>query len=168
MTDTTLVELSRRRQRASLPGALARRLVLARLEGLAQGHLVLHEGPERLRFGNAAEPAIEVRVHDPAFYAEIAFGGSVGAGEAYMLGHWSAHDLTGLLRLLLRNREAMDSLEGGLARLGAPLRTAAHWLHRNTREGSRRNISAHYDIGNDFFELFLDPTMMYSCAVYER
>jgi cyclopropane-fatty-acyl-phospholipid synthase len=168
MTDTTLVELSRRRPRPGLLGALARRLVLGRLEGLAHGHLVLREGADLLRFGNPAEPAVELRVHDAAFYAEIAFGGSVGAGEAYMLGQWSSPDLAGLLRLLLRNREAMDSLEGGLARLGAPLRTAAHRLHRNTREGSRRNISAHYDIGNDFYRLFLDETMMYSCALFER
>ena len=84
------------------------------------------------------------------------------------MGHWSADDLVGVLRLLLRNREAMDSLETGLAALGAPLRAAAHWLHRNTRSGSRRNISAHYDIGNDFYRLFLDETMMYSCALFER
>jgi cyclopropane-fatty-acyl-phospholipid synthase len=72
------------------------------------------------------------------------------------------------MRLLLRNRGALDAMEGGLARLSAPLRVAAHWLHRNTRAGSRRNISAHYDIGNDFYKLFLDDTMMYSCALFER
>ena len=85
-----------------------------------------------------------------------------------MLGHWSTPDLTGLLRLLLLNRTALDSLEGGLARLSAPLRLVAHWLHANTRAGSRRNISAHYDLGNDFFRLMLDETMMYSCALFER
>jgi len=85
-----------------------------------------------------------------------------------MLGHWRSDDLTGLMRLMLRNRDALDAMETGLARLSAPLRTAAHWLHRNTRAGSRRNISAHYDLGNDFFRLFLDETMMYSCALFER
>jgi len=92
----------------------------------------------------------------------------VGAAESYMLGHWTTSDLTGLLRLMLANRAALDSLEGGLAKVSAPLRLLAHWLHRNTRAGSRRNISAHYDLGNDFFRLMLDETMMYSCALFER
>jgi cyclopropane-fatty-acyl-phospholipid synthase len=85
-----------------------------------------------------------------------------------MLGHWQADDLTALMRLLLRNRQALDAMETGLALISRPLRVAAHWLHRNTRAGSRRNISAHYDLGNDFFALFLDETMMYSCALFER
>jgi cyclopropane-fatty-acyl-phospholipid synthase len=85
-----------------------------------------------------------------------------------MLGPWSAADLTGVMRLLLRNREALDAMEGGLSRLSAPLRLAAHWLHRETRAGSRRNIAAHYDLGNEFFRLFLDETMMYSCAIFEH
>jgi cyclopropane-fatty-acyl-phospholipid synthase len=107
-------------------------------------------------------------VLDPAFYADIAFGGSVGAGESYMLGHWRTDDLTSLMRLMLRNRAALDAMDAGLARVSAPLRQAAHWLHRNTRAGSRRNISAHYDLGNEFFRLMLDETMMYSCALFER
>jgi cyclopropane-fatty-acyl-phospholipid synthase len=85
-----------------------------------------------------------------------------------MLGHWQTDDLTALMRLLLRNRPALDGMEKGLARVSAPLRIAAHWLHRNTRAGSRCNISAHYDLGNDFFRLFLDETLMYSCALFER
>jgi len=167
MNDPTLIELSRQRARRRPLGRLARRLVFERLAGLVQGSLVLREGAETLRFGSGT-PEAEVRVRDAAFYAEVAFGGSVGAGESYMLGHWTSPDLTAVLRLLLRNRSALDALEGGLARLAAPLRLAAHWLHRNTRAGSRRNISAHYDIGNDFYRLFLDETMMYSCALFER
>jgi cyclopropane-fatty-acyl-phospholipid synthase len=107
-------------------------------------------------------------VHDPRFWAEVAWGGSVGAGEAYMLGYWSADDLTALLRILAVNEDVMDGLEGGLALASAPLRRLLHWRARNTREGSRRNIAAHYDLGNAFFALFLDPTMMYSSALFER
>lgn len=167
MNDTTLVHLSRSRARGRSLAGIARRLVFARLEALSQGTLVLREGAETLRFGSGG-PEVEVQVRDPAFYAELAFGGSVGAGESYVLGHWSASDLSAVMRLLLRNRGAMDAMEGGFARLAGPLRVAAHWLHRNTRAGSRRNISAHYDIGNDFYRLFLDETMMYSCALFER
>jgi cyclopropane-fatty-acyl-phospholipid synthase len=109
-----------------------------------------------------------VHVFDPAFYADVAVGGAVGAGESYVLGRWGSSDLTAALRILARNRAAMDSLETGLARWARPLRRAAHALRLNTRDGSRRNISAHYDLGNEFFGTFLDETLMYSCALFER
>lgn len=169
MTDTTLIELSRNAPRANPLGALARRLVFARLATLRAGLLRIREGHEVHEFGSPGTGSdAMVTVLDPAFYSEIAFGGSVGAGESYMLGHWQADDLTALMRLLLRNRHALDAMETGLALISGPLRVAAHWLHRNTRSGSRRNIAAHYDLGNDFFRLFLDETMMYSCALFER
>ena len=169
MADTTLIELSRSAPRVNPLGALARRLVFARVATLSAGLLRIREGHEVHEFG-ARSTGVDatITVLDPAFYAEIAFGGSVGAGESYMLGHWQADDLTALMRLLLRNRHALDAMETGLALISGPLRVAAHWLHRNTRSGSRRNISAHYDLGNDFFRLFLDETMMYSCALFER
>jgi cyclopropane-fatty-acyl-phospholipid synthase len=166
--DPTLVELSRARPR---PGALAawgRRLVHGRLRGLQGGRLILQEPQGAFAFGDGNGDAVRLTVRDPAFYAEVAFGGSIGAGESYMLGHWRADDLVALVRLLLRDRGLLDGMEGGLARLSAPLRTAAHWLHRNTRSGSRRNIAAHYDLGNDLYRLFLDDSMMYSCAIFER
>jgi len=169
VADTTLIELSRSAPRVNPLGALARRLVFARVATLSAGLLRIREGHEVHEFG-ARSTGVDatITVLDPAFYAEIAFGGSVGAGESYMLGHWQADDLTALMRLLLRNRHALDAMETGLALISGPLRVAAHWLHRNTRSGSRRNISAHYDLGNDFFRLFLDETMMYSCALFER
>lgn len=169
MTDTTLIELSRREQRSSPLGALARRLVLGQLAGISHGRLHIREGRDTRTFGvPGTGPSATITVLDPAFYADIAFGGSVGAGESYMLGHWRADNLTALMRLMLRNRPALDAMETGLARASAPLRVAAHWLHRNTRAGSRRNISAHYDLGNEFFRLMLDDSMMYSCALFER
>jgi cyclopropane-fatty-acyl-phospholipid synthase len=109
-----------------------------------------------------------VAVHDPAFWPALAFGGSVGAGEAYMDGLWDCEDLTGLVRLLLRSGPVLDGMEQGLARLSAPLRALLHRMNRNTRAGSRRNIAAHYDLGNDFYRLWLDETLMYSSAVFER
>jgi cyclopropane-fatty-acyl-phospholipid synthase len=168
LNDTTLISLSMAAPRPNPLGALARRAVLARLASLTSGRLRLLEPRGVHQFGNGSGPCMELQVQDPAFFAELAFGGSVGAAESYMLGHWRADDLTALFRLLLRNRAALDGLESGLARLSAPLRSAAHWLHRNTRAGSRRNIAAHYDLGNDFFRLMLDETLMYSCAHFER
>ena len=92
----------------------------------------------------------------------------MGAGESYMRGDRSCNDLTAAMRVLLRNRQVLDGMETGVARLPAPLRQGLHWAARNTREGSRRNIAAHYDLGNDIFKLFLDPTLMYSSAVFEH
>jgi cyclopropane-fatty-acyl-phospholipid synthase len=169
MNDTTLIERAPTAPRPRLLGSTAERLVLDRLSRITHGALRLVDGATTRDFeGTAAGPAAAIEIHDPAFYSELAWGGSVGAAESYMLGHWTTPDLTALMRVMLVNRDALDSLEGGLARLSAPLRLAAHWLHRNSRGGSRRNISAHYDLGNDFFRLMLDETMMYSCALYER
>ncbi len=147
--------------------SLARRLVLARLAGLRHGLLELHDAGQRHRFGVEGVP-IRVTVRDPAFWPAVAFGGSVGAGEAYMDGLWDCDDLTGLVRLLLRNRAVLDGMERGLARLSAPLRSLLHRMNRNTRSGSQRNIAAHYDLGNDFYQLWLDETLMYSSAVFEH
>jgi len=168
LNDTTLIDRSRSSPRPGALGLLARQLVLARLASIGEGRLRVRDGRESHVFGNGQGIEATITVHDPAFYADIAFGGSVGAGESFMLGHWRADDLTALMRLMLRNHEALDGMERGLARLSAPIRQLAHWLHRNTRAGSRRNISAHYDLGNDFFRLMLDETMMYSCAIFER
>ena len=148
---------------------LARRLFLRRLKGLRHGRIVLEEGGERQTFGQPTEScplSVTVRIHDPAFYADAVLGGSIGAGEAYMDGLWSADDLTGLVRIIACNEELNAGIERGAARPAAPLRRFLHWCRRNTRTGSRRNISRHYDLGNELFEAFLDPTMSYSCAVF--
>ena len=155
---------------SSLDG-LGRRLVLDRLRGLERGRLVLIDDEDRLEFGESAEAAsrsLHLTVHDRRFYGDVAFGGALGAGESYMHGHWSCDDLTGMIRLLLQNRAVLDGMDGGLARLTVPLQKLFHWVNRNTRAGSRRNIAAHYDLGNDFFRLWLDPTMMYSSAIFEQ
>jgi cyclopropane-fatty-acyl-phospholipid synthase len=107
-----------------------------------------------------------VRVLQPGFYAQVALRGSVGAGEAYAQGAWETTDLTAVVRLMCRNRGALDGLEGGLARLAAPLLKAWSWTRGNHRAGARRNIAAHYDLGNAFFECMLDQSMMYSAGIY--
>ena len=152
-------------------GGLAARVVRDRLARLQEGSVTLVDHGSARTFGRRARPSslhATVTVRDPRFYTDIAFGGSIGAGEAYMQGYWSVDDLTALLRIVLQNRAALDALEGGSARLLVPVQKLLHWASRNTRDGSRRNIAAHYDLGNDFFKLFLDPTMMYSSAVFER
>jgi len=146
---------------------LAERLVRGQLAALEHGLLSVDGETYGMRT-TRCDLTARVRVHDTSFWADVAYGGSVGAGESYMAGHWSADDLVAALRILAANRELMDGMDKGLAALSAPLRKVLHWAARNTRGGSRRNIAAHYDLGNEFFALFLDPTMMYSSAVFER
>jgi cyclopropane-fatty-acyl-phospholipid synthase len=147
---------------------LACRLVLRQLQSLESGLLTIIDGGQSIEFGQREEFAVKITVHDPSFYSDIAFGGSIGAGEAFMRGAWGCDDLVGLVRLLLRNRHVLKDMEGGAAALTRPLQKMFHWVNRNTRAGARRNISAHYDLGNDFFALWLDESMMYSSAMFER
>jgi cyclopropane-fatty-acyl-phospholipid synthase len=107
-------------------------------------------------------------VVDPAFYRHVALGGSLGAAEAYMKGLWQTDDLVAVIRLFARNTIASEAMDRGWALLTWPLRKAFNLLRRNSKTGSRRNIAEHYDLGNDFFALFLDETMTYSCGIFER
>jgi len=149
---------------------LARRAVVSRLEGLEEGQIIIAEGDKQTTYGRCTEDfpeALMLRVHGPRFFSDIAFGGAVGAGESYINGLWSTDDLTRLLRILLRNRAVLEKMDKGLAIISRPLKKLVHALNRNTRKGSRKNIAAHYDLGNDFYQLWLDPTMMYSSAYFD-
>lgn len=149
---------------------LVQRLVQSRLEGITSGSLTLHEGGRRHELGQreAGLPHATVHVRDARFWSAAAFRGSIGAGEAYAKGWWTSEDPTAVVRLFVRNREALSGIDNGLSRLSRPFLALYHALRRNTEQGSRQNISAHYDVSNDFFALFLDETMTYSCGVFER
>lgn len=147
-----------------------RRQLLERMRGLRHGGLVLSDACGTAELGEpaSAQPALQIhlQVLDPGFYRAVARHGSVGAGESYMDGQWRCDNLVGLIQLLVRNRDLLDGMESGLARLGGMAMRLWHALRRNTRDGSRRNIAAHYDLGNDFFSLFLSADLMYSSAIW--
>ncbi|MGV6493308.1 class I SAM-dependent methyltransferase [Stenotrophomonas rhizophila] len=153
-----------------LPSALERFLrarLLAQLAPLHGGCLQLRDAGGDVLLGNpAAALKVTVWVDDPAFYRAVAAQGSVGAGESYIRGEWRCSDLVALVQLLVRNRDLLDGMERGVARVGGWLLKGWNRLRRNTREGSRRNIAAHYDLGNPFFSLFLSSDLMYSSALY--
>jgi len=154
----------------STGGATWRGLVQRSLAGLSEGVLTFREAGASASFGGASGDGLrgEVEVLQPRFWRRVALGGSLGAAEAYLDGDWETPDLTAVVRLLARNAPALSELEGGLARLRRPLEAALHAMRRNTRAGSRRNIQAHYDLGDDFFAQLLDPTLTYSCGYFER
>lgn len=169
------VTVSSSRPRDLAPGTgvfdpLARRLVLKRFAALEHGQLIIHERGQRHVFGHAqdtGELTATIIVNAPGFYGDIAFGGLIGAGEAWMQGLWDCDDLVTLVRLMIRNEKVLAGINTGFAAITRGVQRVLHRLNRNTRGGARRNIAAHYDLGNDFFSLWLDESMMYSSAIFQ-
>lgn len=149
---------------------LSRKLICRQLEKIEEGEIIVQERGCVETFGKQGRGlpvSITVDVSDSSMWREIALGGANGAGEAYIQGSWRCSDLTGLVRILLHNNEVLASMDHQLNRLGRYFQKMMHALNRNSRRGSRKNIAAHYDLGNDFFSLFLDKTMMYSGGFYQ-
>ncbi|MDT8438742.1 MAG: cyclopropane-fatty-acyl-phospholipid synthase family protein [Wenzhouxiangellaceae bacterium] len=147
--------------------AFCRRAVLDRLDVLACGSLRIDDADGCwVLAGQKPGPEARVHVHDSKFWRLLATGGSVGAGEAYIAGAWDAPDLVAVIRVLAANRSVMDRMEQGGARLYGWLLKLLHRFSRNSLTGARRNIAAHYDLGNEFFRAWLDPRMQYSSGLF--
>lgn len=147
----------------------ARTIVCKQLELLEAGRLrVVEDGHPERTFGDGDSQfeLAELHIHDASAWRDLLTGGSIGAAEAYVAGDWSTPDLTALLRFFTRNVDRMNAFEDRFSWVTKPALKGLHWLNRNSRTGSRKNIEAHYDLGNALFELFLDPTLMYSSAIY--
>ena len=168
----SIVPVDRKRPAVATAGPLAslgRQLLRSQLRRLRDGEIRLLEGASEQRFGARTarcQLSVAVEVVDPGFYADAVFGGTAGAGAAYIRGLWRCSDLTALTRIMYVNRSLMDQMDRRWTFLSRPVLRAFHWLHRNSRLGSERNISAHYDLGNDFYGLMLDETMAYSCGIF--
>jgi cyclopropane-fatty-acyl-phospholipid synthase len=152
---------------SSLQGFM-RNLFFNRMETLRHGRLLCVESGQCRVFGDSAETSLAatIEIRDPRFFRYVIVGGSLGAAEAYIEGLWTCDNLVALVRIFCRNADALQGIDKGAARFLNLLRTAAHRMRRNSLSGSRRNIAAHYDLGNDFFSLFLDETLAYSCAIF--
>ncbi len=146
----------------------ARRLVHALLRRTRHGSLTLIEGDLTRRFGDRepGAPMVTLHVHDQAFYRQL-LRGSIGLSEAYMERMFDCADLPELARLAALNMPQLDAWRRALRPLVALPQAGMRWFERNTPARSRRQISAHYDLGNDLFGLMLDETMMYSCGIFE-
>ena len=145
-----------------------RKLFLKTLQGLAGGSLELISGGQNMQFGDAGSDLhATLVVHNDRFYQRALTGGDVGLGESYMDGDWSSPDLVSVVRLAVRNLDRLEQTNGFLSTVSGIAERIRHRLKANTIAGSRRNIGAHYDLSNEFFGLFLDRSMMYSCAWYE-
>ncbi len=170
MNDVSIrsVQLRQRSQRG-IGSNMAKRALLAVFERIAVGSLTVYDGDETLHFTGTEDlnhPHARIHVNDHRVYQQILAGGALGSGESFIQGQWSSPDLPEVIRLFTANMSVLQSMNASRSlwmKLGLKL---AHFFNRNTLAGSRKNISAHYDLGNDFFSLFLDETMMYSAAVY--
>ena len=141
-------------------------ILFTMLEKLAHGQLIIQEGSNTRTFGSNSSLRAHVTINDNRAYRKILFGGSIGAGEAYIDKLWDVDNLTALVRIMVLNMSLLDRMERGLAWLNRPVDIFKHLLNSNNKRGAKRNILAHYDLGNDMYSSFLDPTMMYSSAIY--
>ncbi len=146
---------------------LARRLAVDLGRRLAWGSIVLQDGAGTVRLGEGG-PRVQVHVHHPGAYAALLRHGSVGLGRSYVDGWWDCDDLTGLVRILVHNRGAAGRARDRAGRVASAVADPLRRLRRPSPSADRRHVRAHYDIGNELFSLMLDPTMSYSCAVFER
>lgn len=150
-----------------LPDSLARKVLLKALESLPHGCLTLVEGDKSYRFGQShADLHATLVVKHPSFYRQVMLSGSIGAGESFIQGHWESPDLTKVVQLFARNLALLDRIEAKFSWLTGTINRVKHVLNCNSKEGSKRNILAHYDLGNAMYEQFLDREMLYSSALY--
>ncbi|MCA0900941.1 SAM-dependent methyltransferase [Microbulbifer agarilyticus] len=151
---------------------LARKLVLGKLSAISIGTLYVHEvyGEHKIfQYGQTpgfSDIEAHLHVRSPATYTQVLMNGTIGSGEAYMEGDWHSPDLVQVIRLMVANQDLLQNLDSRWGFLQKAALRILHRLNANSINGSRKNISAHYDLGNDFFGLFLDPTMLYSSAVF--
>lgn len=144
----------------------AKKIIRKKMSGLASGCIKIKDEIDVWQTDDSQDPDFTIEIHDLRFYLDMLLAGSNGAASAYRDGYWSCDNLVGLFQLMVRNLDDTDKLESGLAVLGNWWLRRRHKARNNTRQGSQKNIQAHYDLGNDMFKLFLDKTMTYSSGIF--
>ncbi|MCG6413586.1 SAM-dependent methyltransferase [Vibrio fluvialis] len=151
----------------------ARSVALKSLQFIKIGSLTLEEAyeghdvtVEHFGFAHEGQPQAHIRVTHPGFYGRVLKGGSIAAAEAYMDGWWDSPNLTAVTELMARNLSALDQLEAQSSFVTRAMNKVGHWLKRNSIVRAKQNIEAHYDLGNDLYQTFLDERMLYSSALY--
>ena len=159
------LEIKRKGGLVHIGASLCKLPILNLLKRINDGQVVLSDGKDVRKFGGDGI-SVSLKVNDKRAYSKILLGGPIGAAEAYMLGYWSTDDLTGLIRIFLRNRKALEDFKTILSSIKRPVYQFFHRMRRDTLLQSKENISAHYDLGNEFFKLFLDPSLTYSSGYF--
>jgi cyclopropane-fatty-acyl-phospholipid synthase len=151
---------------SSLSARWAKTIFTKLISHIQYGQIVLLDGEQAEVFGDDDRMSVHITVLDQRFYARVLLGGSIGAGEAYVENFWKVDDLTMLVQIMARNMTLLDKLEQKFFWVYQPFRILKHKLNHNSKVGSKKNIISHYDLGNEMYRSFLDPTMMYSSAMY--
>ena len=153
----------------SFLGIFFKKNVLKKFNQLENGYIKIIDGKDIFEVGdNKNNLKCEININSIDFYVFLGSGGLLGATEAYAAGLWSCTDLVALIQIMVRNQKLMSNLDSGIAKLIIPINKLIHYTKRNTVLGSKKNILAHYDLGNDFYQLWLDKTMTYSCGYFEN
>ncbi len=150
-------------------GDFSKQAIFAVLKNIKYGKLVLQDGDEKVVFGDnssGSEVIANITVNNPEAYGMVLRNGDLGAGEAYMLGYWSSPELLNVIRVFVSNMQALEKINKQKSWLSRFSGSVFHWLRQNTLSKAKENISAHYDLSNDFFSLFLDETMAYSAGIF--
>ena len=157
----------RKSQSANTPlvARFLRGRLFTQLEQISFGRLLVTEGGQSHCFGTDEGPQAEIKIKSSRFYRSI-LGGSTGIGGSFIDGDWDCCDLTELFQILLRNQHCLNNVNGLKSFFVKALQRVGHFLNRNSQSGSQRNIAAHYDLGNDFYKLWLDETMTYSSGIF--
>ena len=146
---------------------LYKKIIHQRLSQIKDAHIIINDGKSINKYGKPGNLSAKINILDTVFYKNIILGGTIGASESFIRGEWSSPNLTNVIRVLARNTEAQDKLENLFTLLSQPFLKVMHKINENSVRGSKKNISRHYDLSNDFFSLFLDKNMMYSSAIYK-
>lgn len=146
-----------------------RKLILASLDNLQYGRLKIMEREITTEVGKGdILVSAEIQINDPSFYLDVFTKGSIGAAESYILKKWDTSNLDNVMRLFALNKATLSQVDAGIVNLLKPARLIEYWQDRNTIDGSKKNIKAHYDLPDELFEHFLDESMMYSSAFFEN
>ena len=164
----TLAEKIKTPTKATFLTSIFKNGLKKKLSHLNVGCISVVDGADKFSFGDpGSELQVNVQVHSQEFYVMTGSGGAMGIAEAYILGYWTSDDVVMLMRIILKNRSILLSLNDGFAKILSPINKLIHRSRQNTLKGSKENILAHYDLSNDFYKLWLDPTMTYSCAYFK-
>ena len=168
LIDTNRMEIS---YKTLIPDKIARKIVFNHFNRINEGEITVIEGSEHLVFGEMT-PNFPIQatiiVLNPKMYLDIVAKGLNGSADSFIKGWWTCNELTSLVRIFTRNRDAANQFESGIANLATFFLKLSHSFRKSNLKESLRNIHAHYDLGNDFFSTFLDDTRMYSCAIFSK
>ena len=146
-----------------------RKLVLNKFNKMKHGYIHIKDTQKEYKIGNdKSDLRVNLEITSDEFYVLIGSGGLMGASEAYALGLWKVDDLVKLIQIMVRNKDLMDNIDSGLSSIIKPINKWIHYRRQNTLIGSKKNIVAHYDLSNEFYSLWLDRTMTYSCGIFKN